>query len=119
MTRLASLLAAGALLASCTGVTIKDPAQGLYVAESALIGAMQVATTYAQLPACGTGVALCSDPATVAKIKADAQTASAAVLTAQGVVTANGSAAQIAAAVSVAEAAVSALQADTATLKVN
>lgn len=119
MNRFASLLACGALLASCASVTPKDPAQGLYVAESGLVGAMQIATTYASLPRCGTGIVVCSDPATVTRIKAAASTASGLVLAAQQVITANGSAAQIAAAVAAAEAAVEALQTQTSSLKVS
>jgi len=99
-------------------MTGSDPAQTLYATEAALTGAIQVATTYAGLPACSTGASLCSNPAVVSKMITDAQAASSAVLTAQGVVTAKGTAAQIAAAVAAAKAAVSALQADTSTVKV-
>jgi len=70
-----------ALLAACAQSGQTTVAQ----VAVALTAADQVALQYAQLPACGSGGAagLCSDPATVAKIKAAAQAAYQAVKTAE------------------------------------
>lgn len=92
MKRFLAVLAAGAILASCaTTGTPTDSAQSVYALEATLTAAMQVATTYAELPTCGTSAPLiCSDPATVTRIQAAAATAVAAVQTAQALVTSSG-----------------------------
>lgn len=79
---LATVLAVG--LVSCASTSQVTPAKSLYLVEDGLTGAMQVATVYAGLPTCGAGVPNpCSDPATVARIDAAAETATTAVLAAQ------------------------------------
>lgn len=62
-------LAAAALslsLAACAGTpsaTVPaDPAQAVYAAKTAFLGALQVADSYAALPKCPVPQGLCSDP---------------------------------------------------------
>lgn len=65
-----------------------SPAQSVFALEGTMTTAIEVATVYASLPSCGHGVAgLCSDPATVAKIKTAAPVAEVAMLSAEAVVT--------------------------------
>lgn len=84
-TLLAGIALAG-FLAACTTVP-KDAAQSVYALEGTLTAAINVATIYAGLPTCGGATLVCSDPATVARIKAAASSASSAVLAAQASVT--------------------------------
>ena len=79
----------GALLlgsAACSTAP-KDAPQSVYAIESGLAAAENVAAAYAGLPACGGADAICSDAATVARIKAAALAANTAVLAAQAAAT--------------------------------
>ena len=115
-----SALAACLTLSACaSSVTPQTPAQALYATEGYLTAAVQVATTYAQLPRCPQPT-LCSDQATVNQIDAAAQTATASVLSAQtllGTSSTTTSAAE--AAVAAAAQAVTSLTALTSKVKVN
>lgn len=119
-TMLALVLCVGLIACKTTSVGVPDAAQTVYTLEGALTAAIQVATTYKRLPACGTGApVLCSDPATVARIDAAAVAAVSAVQAAQVAVTTGGtSAAAINADISAAEAALNALMAVTSTVKI-
>lgn len=103
--------AACAALAACasTGGTA-DPAKTLAATEATLTGAIEAAQQYEALPACAPGSPIaCSDPATVTRIQAAAETASSAVLAAQVAISNGSSAAAQAQAVSSATAAVTSL----------
>lgn len=116
-----SLIIGMAVLALVGCKSLPDAAQGVYVAEGSLTAAMQVATTYAQLPACGHGVTVCSDPVTVTRIQAAAQAASTAVLQAQALVAPGSTVSSAAQQAALAQAisAVAALTALTSSVKVS
>jgi hypothetical protein len=118
-TMLALALCLG-LIACKTTSGAPDAAQTVYTLEGALTAAIQVATTYKQLPVCASGgPVLCSDPGTVSKIDAAAVTAVSAVQAAQVAVTTGGtSAASINADIAAAETALNALMAVTSTVKI-
>lgn len=76
------------LTACATGsplATPKTPAQTLYALEAATTAAEEAALAYASLPSCqaAPSPAACSSPPLVLEMNAAAQTASAAILTAQ------------------------------------
>lgn len=92
------------LLAGCAGTATNPAAStqtGVAAAEVALTAAEKAALTYASLPQCPVGAPICSDAATIAKVKAGDNTAYAAVKAAR----ASGASADIA----VANAAIAAL----------
>lgn len=81
------LLLVGALVLVGCATRPNDAAQSIYAVETGLVGAMEVATSYASLPSCAPdGSPICSDPATVTRIQAAAATAVAAVDAAQAAV---------------------------------
>jgi len=94
MRALALVVAAGLALSGCatTGTSgTLTPAQSLYGAETAYSAALTLAVAYRQLPTCGHGVAVCHDPAVVAKLVAADTAARAALAAAQAAVTADAS----------------------------
>ncbi len=86
MRRLALL----ALLPLAACATVPDAQQSIFVLQGALTTAIQTATGYARLPRCstvaGTSV-VCSDPATLARIDAAADSAASMITSAEAVVT--------------------------------
>lgn len=116
-------LVACLVLGACASGTVKAPdaQQTVFGLEGVLTSALQIATTYAQLPICGVGApVVCSDPATVVRIKTAAPIAVSAVQTAQAAVT-NGalSPAAQAAAVATATQAVTALSSLTSSVRIS
>lgn len=89
---LVGVLISSASLAGCASLGLGGgaltPAQQVFALEGVLTSAVNVATYYAGLPACSSPPAgLCSDPGTVAKLRAAAPAAQEAVLAAEVVVT--------------------------------
>jgi hypothetical protein len=106
-----TLIAFAALaLSGCAGsLTLSTHAgqeQAVYQAESDFLAGLSLAEAYRGLPTCTPSVTLCASPSVVAKVSATAVAANAALMTAQGLVRANGTQAQIAAALAGAQSAV-------------
>lgn len=114
------LIFAAVLLAGCQNIVApSDPAQSVFALESTLTAAITLADQYAALPACGTGVTICSSHAIVVQINAAAQAADVAIMAAQAAVTNSAvSASAQQDAVLQATTAINALTALTSTLKV-
>lgn len=115
MKKLLILSCAALALAGCTRTNLfnnpTSAATTLYQVESDYAVVLGLAVQYRKLPVCGSGGVLCSNPAVLVKIRAANAAVVASLNTAQSVVRAKGTAAQIEAAVSNAENNIAALQA--------
>jgi hypothetical protein len=102
----------------CGSIQPKSPAQTVYVIESEYNVALQVAVDYKNLPSCGTGATLCSDPAIVLKLQNADKTAASALADAESIVrSANPTADKLQNALNIAQQALNVLLAFEANLK--
>lgn len=112
------LLAACAVLAACATVAPKTPAQTVFAIEGDYGAAVTLAVQYKALPACGGGVLLCSDRATVARIQKADDVTWDAIVAAETAVRTGASASTILQLDEVALKALTSLQTIVSTLKV-
>ena len=110
-------LASALLLLTGCATKPETPAQTVYAMEATYAAALQVAVTYSQLPACPQA-ALCSVPATVARLFSAAVGTYSVLQVAQTAVTSGASPAAILADTQVAEQALATLTALTSSLKI-
>jgi hypothetical protein len=110
MNRFTVMIGAVALSSCAMGPSAGQlsPAQSVYALEGAYASALRGAVAYRSLPKCGTvGVAVCHNPEIVKRLVIADAKAHDALLGAEAVVRAHGSAEQISAAVSLARVAIS------------
>jgi hypothetical protein len=101
------------------GITAPTPRQIVYGLNAAYVPSAKLAATYEHLPPCGDGTPICADPAIVATIKADDTKAYTAIQKAtETVQNSPAGSPDILVDIAAAEAALGALQGDTAIVKV-
>jgi len=103
------------LLMACAA-SPQTPAQSVYMIQNDFRAALVVAVAYKELPKCGTGIKLCSDPSVVHKLQDAYDVANASLTAAQTTVRVGGSNAEMA--VTAAKQAVLILTAITKTLEI-
>ena len=82
-----TLAVAPLMLTACGGAKApQSPAQTVFTVEGTYTAALNVAVAYRHLPVCGSGAALCHDPAVVAKMVTANQAARTALSTAETLV---------------------------------
>lgn len=104
------------LFVTACSVAPKSPAQSIYLIENNFRAALVIAVTYKELPKCGTGIQLCSNPVVVKKLQTTYDVANASLKAAQLTVRSGTGNAEIA--ITAAQQAVIALTAITSTLEV-
>jgi len=113
-----ALALAGCATLSSPASAPRTPAQTVYAVEGTYAAALTVAVQYRQLPDCSTGAPICSDAATIAKVRAADAAAWSSILTAQDAVRGGLTTAQISQTATQAASAVNAFYALTQALKV-